>query len=119
MIVDCCRNDIAMEFLLNELGAYEDPVSGVGDTPLMLAARHNHLRCIYLLLIAGADSTTENFDGKNALQIAEESGSREALQCLRGERTEVPITDESARLASIGVYSISSQDIRNFLTGFA
>ena len=114
-----CRNDNVVDFLLNNLGACPDPVSGVGDTPLMLATKYNHLRCIARLMMAGADPSIENFQGKNVFQIAEESGSFEALPYLQGERTQVPVQDDSERLESIGVYSISSQDIRSFLTSFA
>lgn len=114
-----CRNDSVVEYLIHTLGAHPDPLSGVGDTPLMLAVRYNHLRCISCLLMGGADPTIENFQGKNAFQIAEESGSSEALPYLRGERTDVPTQDDSERLEAIGVYSISSQDIRTFLTSFA
>lgn len=108
-----------MDLLLNELGACSDPLSGVGDTPLMLAVKYNHLKCVACLMAGGADPTIENFQGKSAFQIAEEYGSIETLPYLRGERTVVPEEDDTERLAAIGVYSISSQDIRTFLTSFA
>lgn len=109
-----------MDLLLNGLGAYADPLSGVGDTPLMLAVRYRHLKCIAYLMAAGADPAIENFQGKTAWQIAQESGYVEALPYLRRERTDVPTNDDSdSHLEAIGVYSISSQDIRTFLTGFA
>lgn len=108
-----------MDLLLNDLGACADAISGVGDTALMLAVKYNHLKCIACLMVAGADPTIENFQGKNAFQIAEESGSFEAIPYLRGERTDVPEEDDTERLRAIGVYSISSQEIQTFLANFA
>ncbi len=113
------RNDSVVDLLLNDLGACVSPLSGVGDTPLMLAVKYNHLKCIACLMVAGADPTIENFQGKNAFQMAEEFGSLDALPYLRGERTDVPEEDDTERLRAIGVYSISSQEIQTFLANFA
>lgn len=41
-----------------------------GNTPLHLAALHNKMKLIRLLLEFGADKLKENTDGNNALDLA-------------------------------------------------
>lgn len=51
----------------------------MGDTPLHLAAAHNHLDVIPLLLQAGVDCTIKNNDG----QLAEHLGSTAVANLIR------------------------------------
>ena len=99
-----------------DLGAQVDGRNGVGDSPLMLAARYNHLRCVYLLLIADADISMRNFEGKSAMDLAVDHDCCEVEKALRGERTEIEPDTEYLHLQSIGVFSISSDHIRSFFT---
>jgi len=103
--------------LLVDLGADLDTKSSVGDTPLMLAARYNHLRCVYILMSAGANVNEVNQANKTAEDIAIEHENYNVESALIGEDEAIDIeAEERAHLASIGVFSISSNDMRTFFS---
>lgn len=55
---------------------------GQGKTPLMVAARNNHVKVCKVLLNAGADLTAKDEAGRTALGIAMRCGSNEAMAVL-------------------------------------
>ena len=69
-----------------------------------------------MLLIADADISIRNFEGKSAMDVALDYDCCEVVKALRGERTEIQPDTESLHLQSIGVFSISSDHIRSFFT---
>jgi len=48
------------------------------------AVENGYTACLQLLLEAGADASTQNEDGKTALELAEENKHAEAAAVLRG-----------------------------------
>lgn len=56
---------------------------GAGNTALHHAAGWGRLENLRLLLAAGAEKTLRNREGKTAIELAEDSGRRRAVQVLR------------------------------------
>ena len=65
-----------------------DAVDVDGWTALMRAAYYGQAECARLLLEAGADATLRatggEWEGKTALEVAEEEGEAEIVALLRG-----------------------------------
>ena len=55
-----------------------------GETPLMLAVRGDHEKCVKVLLELGADREAENAFLETAVDIAEEKGVKEVMELLKG-----------------------------------
>ena len=60
-----------------------DAVDAAGATPLIVAAYGGHSRCVELLLAAGANDAAQ-YEGKAALELAEEAGHGECVRALEG-----------------------------------
>jgi len=82
------HDDIAK--LLLGYSAYVDAPSPNGTTPLMMAARGDHLSTIKLLIDKGADINAKNQIGMNALAFAKQYKAPDAIK------------DLSARMAAAG-----------------
>jgi ankyrin repeat protein len=75
------QNDIEDLFELNQLKAYQQKLKAFdinqnndnGDTLLMLAAEHGHLKLIHYLLKKGADISKRNSEHETALTLAAEN----------------------------------------------
>ena len=63
----------AAEYLV-EAGSEIDPLNGMRETPLQLAACYGHVEIMQLLLDRGADPTHADWRGKTILQSADEGG---------------------------------------------
>lgn len=63
-------NPTAMQALLGH-GADPNIANAAGETPLMIAAGMGELECVRVLLAAGADSKSENREGKTATEYAQ------------------------------------------------
>ena len=59
-----------------------DAVDAAGATPLIVAAYGGHSRCVELLLAAGANDAAQ-YEGKCALELAEEAGHDECVRALK------------------------------------
>ena len=68
--------------LLLGYSAYVDAPSPNGTTPLMMAARGDHVSTIKLLLDGGADLNAKNQIGMNALDFAKQYKSPDAIKDL-------------------------------------
>jgi len=55
-------------------------------TPLMLAARYNHVEIVKILLASGAKPSIENAHGLRALDYARYAKSNESAEILKGLR---------------------------------
>ncbi|OQR85143.1 hypothetical protein ACHHYP_12226 [Achlya hypogyna] len=67
--------------------------NAAGLTPLMQAARTNHLALVQLLLQHGASPTPTTRDGCTAADLAQRAGFRETAQICRGEAAGVRLKD--------------------------
>ena len=54
----------------------------MGNTPLHLAVKGQHRKCVKALLTLGADEDAENMFGETAMNIAEDSGDEEIVKLL-------------------------------------
>ncbi|HDS1580800.1 TPA: ankyrin repeat domain-containing protein [Stenotrophomonas maltophilia] len=85
------RNDAAMGRLLIARGASLDAASPeLRRTPLMAAAQGGHLSMVELLLDSGADVACLDFEGRNALALAEDRGHTAVVQRLRTAGAQTP-----------------------------
>jgi ankyrin repeat protein len=75
------REEIAADLL--ERGADANVVNNVGGTPLIVAASKGNPRLVRMLLDHGADPLWKMKDGKNALQVAQETRRADALKVLQ------------------------------------
>ena len=64
-------------------GADEDAADADGAMALHVAAQHNHVEVVRLLLEAGADKDAENAFGATALSIAAEEGHLDVFRLLQ------------------------------------
>ncbi len=80
--VAICKGDIETVKKFIEYGASVNEKSN-GLTPLMLAARYNHVEIIKLLLENGANLALEDERGFTALKYAELSNAKEAFAILK------------------------------------
>lgn len=63
-------------------GAPPDPPARARRTPLMSAVLEGHLEVAARLLAAGADPGRRNYEGKSALELAEQTGQNDVLRVL-------------------------------------
>ncbi|CAG5131176.1 unnamed protein product, partial [Candidula unifasciata] len=75
-----------------ELGGDPNTVNKEEDTALNLAIKNPRLRdngqlieCVRLLVDAGADCNIQDWDGKNALELAVEKGYKDIVKILRNK----------------------------------
>lgn len=68
--------------LLIDHSAYLDTPSPNGTTPLMMAARGNHITTMKVLLDAGADARVKNQIGMTALDFAKQYHAKDATEGL-------------------------------------
>lgn len=68
--------------LLIDHSAYLDTPSPNGTTPLMMAARGNHIKTMKVLLDAGADPRIKNQIGMSALDFAKQYHAKDATEGL-------------------------------------
>ena len=52
----------------------------LGEIPLHLAAQANHVRCITILLENGADTSILDFQGRSALEMAQEDETKMLIE---------------------------------------
>ena len=63
---------------------YVDERDNDGNTPLHLAARYGHTKCVLILLEDGkADMSIVNYDGKTALDLAKQYGHEDCERAIR------------------------------------
>eukprot|EP01043_Picozoa_sp_COSAG02_P023143 COSAG02_NODE_1227_length_13780_cov_5.920401_3_plen_176_part_00 len=83
---------------LAEGGANLDKTGNQGGTPLMAAAQFGHSGVVRRLLELGADHTAVgtggDYEGKTALEIAEDRGQEETAALLRGWPTYKALSEE-------------------------
>lgn len=77
-----CKGDIEAVKKFIEYGVNVNETSN-GMTPLMIAARYNHVEIIKLLLNNGANLKVKDDKGFNAMKYAELSNATDAIQALR------------------------------------
>jgi hypothetical protein len=71
------------------------------NTPLHLAIKRNDLEVVNFLLTQGADTTTENVDGKTPLDLAEERNNVEIIDVLKSFTSQVEwLPSQTHRLVS-------------------
>ena len=89
---------------LAEGGADLDKANMYGGTPLMVAASNGHSGVVRRLLELGADHTAVGtggpYEGKTALEAAEERGKEEAAAVLRAWAASHPHAEYDARVAA-------------------
>lgn len=78
------ENSVSVVELLLKYGAELDTKDRRGFTPLVLAAVCNKTEMMRLLLASGADCEARDNEGHNALWWAQNVGSTEAADILRG-----------------------------------
>ena len=76
------KGDVAAVKKFLEYGVSVHELSN-GMTPLMIAARYNHVEIIKLLLDKGANAKVKNDKGITALKYAEASNATEAAAVIR------------------------------------
>ncbi len=77
-----CKGDLETVKKFIEYGASVNEMSN-GLTPLMLAARYNHVEIIEILIENGANIELEDKRGFTALKYAELSNAKEAYAVLK------------------------------------
>ncbi|MBM4257022.1 MAG: ankyrin repeat domain-containing protein [Deltaproteobacteria bacterium] len=76
------RGEIAYAESLLDAGVPANMTDPRGWTPLMLAARHNHLGLVSRLCEGGADLNKRNIQGTTALMLAASNGHQEMVRLL-------------------------------------
>jgi ankyrin repeat protein len=84
------HDDVAQ--LLVDHSAYIDAGSPNGTTPLMMAARGNHLATVKVLLNAGADPALKNQLGLTALDFAKQYHAKDVTEALSARAQSLPST---------------------------
>eukprot|EP00168_Porphyra_purpurea_P004808 TRINITY_DN15825_c0_g1_i1.p2 TRINITY_DN15825_c0_g1~~TRINITY_DN15825_c0_g1_i1.p2 ORF type:complete len:169 (-),score=28.23 TRINITY_DN15825_c0_g1_i1:32-538(-) len=84
--------DKVKQKLENSLAAYDGQDSN-GKTPLMEAARWNHLHVVKYLRSLGADLSLGTSEGSTAMHIAAEGGHNDVLSYLLDEGADVNAQD--------------------------
>jgi len=82
-----------------EAGTNVNVRSRQGYTPLMVAASHGHDEIVSMLLQKGADLTTVDKEGRNALQIAREADRKGCVGILL-EASKAEVADASTAVAA-------------------
>jgi ankyrin repeat protein len=101
-LMDAVEND--EEEIANVLishGALLNEQNNFGQTALMLGAKCRAVDSIRLLLERGADVLIRDVDGKNALDLAKESGNGTAIALLQKATDAALATAEAARVSAI------------------
>ncbi len=70
-------------------------VDSLGNTPLLWAAKYGYETCVRLLLKAGADNRTENYEGMTALQWAAGNGHSEIVKLLFDGKKSIQTRDKN------------------------
>jgi len=77
-------NAEGLESLLTRDRSAIDKPDHCGETPLMLAAIHNRVQCLKILLNFGADQTIRNKAGESAFDVASSDEIRALLNPING-----------------------------------
>jgi ankyrin repeat protein len=77
--------------LLVQAGASVDARNSNGKTPLMIAARNNHINSFMAFMAAGADVHAVDKSGQTARQIAESFDHQDVLACLNAQAAQALI----------------------------
>src|SRR5579863_4229841 len=86
--------------LLVDHSAYIDAGSPNGTTPLMMAARGNHITTVKVLLDAGADPTVKNQLGLTALDFAKQYHAKDVTEGLTARLQSMQATPSGASASS-------------------
>jgi ankyrin repeat protein len=74
-----------LQYLIGQ-GAIVDYQGGNGHTALMNAVKQQNVKCVKILLDAGADTSLKNNDGQTAYDMAKETNNRDLIKLFEKSR---------------------------------
>ena len=83
------RNSVGQAQRLNICTDEDNPDNDIGSTPLMIAARNNHLEVVEYLVKNGAKVNQAKENGSTPLYIAAQEGHLEVVEYLVGQGAKV------------------------------